>query len=140
MKKYYSIITLTILLSTASLLFWKGENSLKKSSQNFVMFYFENTESSILKTDKKPIDQILIFSIENRKRSSAQYEITHLIDNQKIFSEKIEIEGNKIKQIIPSNELILAIEKIEKESFVYQVRTNDENEKEFKLTKKISIR
>ena len=140
MKKYYSIIALVILLLTTSLLFWRGESGLKKASQNFVMFYFENTDLSISKTDKKAIAQGVAFSIENKKQEPVQYEITHFIDNQKIFSETIEIKKNETKQISPSDELISAIEEAKGESFLYQIRTNYENEGEFKLTKKIFFR
>jgi hypothetical protein len=124
---------LVLLLLTSSLLFWKGENSLKKSSQGYTLFYFENTQSTTTS-----IKENLSFLIENNKSETMNYNLTHLIDNQEIFTETVEVEGNTIKKIIPSDKLLSEIEKNKDDSFTYQLKT-DGNEDSFKLTKKISI-
>ncbi len=133
MKKYIPVIVLVLLLLTSSLLFWKGEDSLRKSSQNYTLFYFENTQSTT-----NNIKENLSFLIENNKLETINYKLTHLINNQEVFTETIEVKGNTIKKIAPSDKLFSEIKKIEGDSFMYQIKTN-RNSNNFKLTKKISI-
>lgn len=138
MKKNFSIIIIVILLISASFLFWKGEDSLEKASQRFTLFYFENTNLTITKTDKE-IEETLTFLIENNKQKKVSYEIVYLINNQEIFKEKVEVNKNEIKTFTPPEKLITEIEKNNDDSFEYQIKTTEESD-EYRLTKKISFK
>lgn len=137
--KNISIITAITLLLVASFLFWKGEDVLEKASQSYTMFYFENTKLEVPKSNTENLKEALAFSIENNKPEVVAYEIIHLIDNQEIFSETIEIGEDEIEKIKPSEKLITEIEKKDVDSFIYQIKTERDNN-EFKLTKKISLK
>ena len=134
-KNIFPISIIIVILLASSFLFWKGELVMKEASENYTIFYFENTQNNSTR-NVEDLENVLDFSIENNKTKPVTYGISFFIDEQEILRKSIRIKSNEIIKIDPPTEVISKIQELKKDSFNYQIKT-DKTKAGFELTKKI---